>query len=86
MILLEEGDYYIQGSKTYEKKKISKYEFWKKNNICHASSQKTTTLVLRQALRKISAQKREKQLLYFCLDFPQFLLFTYSANPFRTVR
>ena len=57
-----------------------------KNNICHASSQKTTTLVLCQALRKISAQKGKKQVRYFCLDFPQFLLFTYSANPFRTVK
>ena len=35
--------------------------------------------------KKDECSKREK-LRYFCLDFPQFLLFTYSANPFRAIR
>ena len=55
-----------------KKKMISKYEFWKKNNICHASSQKTTTLVLRQALRKISAQKGKNNCVIFALISPNF--------------
>ena len=64
MILLEEGGYYIQGSKTYEKKNDFKIWILEKNNICHASSQKTTTLVLRQALRKISAQKGKNCVIF----------------------
>ena len=54
--------------------KKNDFKIWilEKNNICHASSQKTTTLVLRQALRKISAQKGKNNCFIFASISPNF--------------
>ena len=54
--------------------KKNDFKIWilEKNNICHASSQKTTTLVLCQALRKISAQKGKNKCVIFASISPNF--------------